>query len=211
MTLGDVLRADEALTRWARPGGFCPHGCPGGVGGGALGRERALFPFLTKVTGRAKGWGGLGGLEEMSVILPGKLSWGNDQLGDSSSVPAITFTPTPLPQDPALQALATPPPSPSHQQSSSGEPAGARRVSRPKPRLVINGVELEHFFQGEIQAFSPDRRWALGVHSVEQENQNHLPRSRLVRQAAWRCGFLMHAGEETLPSLLPFPSPVLGR
>lgn len=41
--------------RWGCPGGLCTHGCPGWVGGGALGRERALFPFLTnmaKVTTR---------------------------------------------------------------------------------------------------------------------------------------------------------------
>lgn len=119
------------------PGAFCTHGCPGWVDGAALGGERALFPFLTKVTGRAKGWGGLGGLKEMAVILPRKLSWGNDQLGGSSSVPAITFIPTALQQDPALQALATPSPSPSHQQNSSRQPAGARSVFHPKPHLII--------------------------------------------------------------------------
>lgn len=80
----------------------------------STGQGKGSVPFTYKhgqsdhkVTGRAKGWGGLGGIKEISVILPKKRPWESNQHGGSSSVPTVIPILTPLQQAPALQALST--------------------------------------------------------------------------------------------------------
>ena len=153
------------------------------------GKGSVPFPYKHgqsdhKVTGRAKGWGGFGGLKEMSVILPGKLPWGSDQHEGSSGVPTAIFTLTPL-----LQALATPSPSPPHPFPPAGEPQTAFRcpvcVSPQTAPDKSGQTGIEHFFQGETQVFPPGRRWALVVHSVDTEGASKSSPTLLLGAAGW--------------------------
>lgn len=181
----------------------------------STGQEKGSVPFSYKHgqsdhkgTGRAKGWGGLGGLKEMSVILPRKLPWGSDQHGGSSGVPTAIFILTPLQEDPALQALVTPSSPAPHSFPPAGGPQTAFRlvqcVFHPKPHL-INWVELELntsprvIYRGVFLA--GDGCWLFTV-QIQKEHQSHLPHSCLALQAGWRCGLLMNTGEETLLSCL---------